>query len=75
MTDLQISNSLTRSKDLFKPINPKKIGMYVCGPTVYANPHVGNGRSLVVFDLLFRVLLQQCHFHTAVEVRIRNPQA
>ena len=58
MTDLQISNSLTRSKDLFKPINPKKIGMYVCGPTVYANPHVGNGRSLVVFDLLFRVLLQ-----------------
>ena len=58
MTDLQISNSLTRSKDLFKPINPKKIGMYVCGPTVYANPHVGNGRSLVVFDLLFRVLSQ-----------------
>ena len=58
MTNLQISNSLTRSKDLFKPINPKKVGMYVCGPTVYANPHVGNGRSLVVFDLLFRVLVQ-----------------
>ncbi|MBL6857637.1 MAG: cysteine--tRNA ligase [Pelagibacteraceae bacterium] len=58
MTNLRISNSLTRSKDLFKPINPKKIGMYVCGPTVYANPHVGNGRSLVVFDLLFRVLVQ-----------------
>jgi cysteinyl-tRNA synthetase len=58
MTDLQISNSLTKSKDLFKPINPKKVGMYVCGPTVYANPHVGNGRSLVVFDLLFRVLIQ-----------------
>ena len=55
MTNLQISNSLTKSKDLFKPINPKKIGMYVCGPTVYADPHVGNGRSLVVFDLLFRV--------------------
>ena len=58
MTNLQISNSLTRSKDLFKPINPTKVGMYVCGPTVYANPHVGNGRSLVVFDLLFRVLVQ-----------------
>ena len=57
MINLQISNSLTKSKDLFKPINPKKIGMYVCGPTVYANPHVGNGRSLVVFDLLFRVLV------------------
>jgi cysteinyl-tRNA synthetase len=58
MTNLQIYNSLTRSKDLFKPINPKKVGMYVCGPTVYANPHVGNGRSLVVFDLLFRILIQ-----------------
>ena len=58
MTNLQISNSLTRSKDLFKPINPKKVSMYVCGPTVYANPHVGNGRSLIVFDLLFRVLIK-----------------
>ena len=58
MTNLHISNSLTKSKDLFKPINPKKVGMYVCGPTVYDNPHVGNGRSLVVFDLLFRVLVQ-----------------
>ncbi len=58
MNNLQISNSLTRSKDLFKPIDPKKIGMYVCGPTVYADPHVGNGRSLVVFDLLYRVLIK-----------------
>ena len=58
MTNLQISNSLTRSKDLFKPIDPKKIGMYVCGPTVYADPHVGNGRSIVVFDLLYRVLIK-----------------
>ncbi len=56
MNNLTISNSLTRSKDLFKPINPKKISMYVCGPTVYDNPHVGNARSLVVFDLLYRVL-------------------
>ena len=56
MNNLTISNSLTRTKDLFKPINPKKISMYVCGPTVYDNPHVGNARSLVVFDLLYRVL-------------------
>ena len=56
MSSLKISNSLTRSKDLFKPINPKKVSMYVCGPTVYDNPHVGNARSLVVFDLLYRVL-------------------
>ena len=56
MNNLTISNSLTRSKDLFKPINPKRISMYVCGPTVYDNPHAGNARSLVVFDLLYRVL-------------------
>jgi cysteinyl-tRNA synthetase len=58
MTSLKVSNSLTRTKDLFKPINLKKVSMYVCGPTVYANPHVGNGRSLIVFDLLFRVLIR-----------------
>ena len=58
MNNLKILNSLTRSKDLFKPIDPKNITMYVCGPTVYADPHVGNGRSLIVFDLLYRVLIK-----------------
>jgi len=58
MSNLKISNSLTKLKDLFKPINPKNITMYVCGPTVYADPHVGNGRSLIVFDLLYRVLIK-----------------
>ena len=56
MSNLQITNSLTRKKEVFKPINPKKISLYACGPTVYDNPHVGNARSLVVFDVLFRVL-------------------
>ena len=54
--NLKITNSLTRKKELFKPINSKKITMYACGPTVYDNPHVGNARTLVVFDVLFRVL-------------------
>jgi cysteinyl-tRNA synthetase len=54
--NLKITNSLTRKKELFKPINPKQITMYACGPTVYDNPHVGNARTLVVFDVLFRVL-------------------
>ena len=54
--NLKLTNSLTRKKELFKPIDPKKITMYACGPTVYDNPHVGNARSLVVFDTLFRVL-------------------
>ena len=54
--NLKISNTLSKKKELFKPINSKNITMYACGPTVYDNPHVGNARSLVVFDLLFRTL-------------------
>ncbi len=54
--NLKLTNSLTRRKELFKPINPTSVTMYACGPTVYDNPHVGNARTLVVFDILFRVL-------------------
>ncbi|MDC0530334.1 cysteine--tRNA ligase [Pelagibacteraceae bacterium] len=54
--NLKLINSLTRKKELFKPINPKSVTMYACGPTVYDNPHVGNARTLIVFDTLFRVL-------------------
>ena len=56
MSNLQLTNSLSRKKEVFKPINPKKVSLYACGPTVYDNPHVGNARSLVVFDILFRLL-------------------
>ena len=56
MNNLHLTNSLTRKKEIFKPINPEKISLYVCGPTVYDKPHVGNGRALVVFDLLFKIL-------------------
>ena len=56
MNNLQLTNSLTKKKEIFKPINPKKISLYACGPTVYDNPHVGNARSLVVFDVLYRIL-------------------
>ena len=56
MNSLKLTNSLTRKKEVFKPINSEKISLYACGPTVYDNPHVGNARSLVVFDTLFRVL-------------------
>jgi cysteinyl-tRNA synthetase len=54
--NLKLTNSLTRKKESFKPIDPKSVTMYACGPTVYDNPHVGNARTLVVFDTLFRVL-------------------
>ena len=56
MSSLQLTNSLSRKKEVFKPINPKKVSLYACGPTVYDSPHVGNARSLVVFDILFRIL-------------------
>ena len=54
--NLKLTNSLSRKKELFNPIDPKVVTMYACGPTVYDNPHVGNARTLVVFDILFRVL-------------------
>ncbi len=58
MNNLQLTNTLTNKKEVFNPINPKKISLYACGPTVYDNPHVGNARALVVFDLLFRILIE-----------------
>ena len=56
MNNLYLTNSLTKQKEIFKPINSEKITLYACGPTVYDKPHVGNARALVIFDLLFRVL-------------------
>jgi len=56
MNSLKLTNSLTKKKEVFKPNNTKKISLYACGPTVYESPHVGNARTLVVFDVLFRVL-------------------
>jgi len=53
---LNITNTLTGKKEIFVPIDKNKIGMYVCGPTVYDFPHVGNARPLVVFDVLYRLL-------------------
>ena len=54
--DIFLTNNLSNKKEKFVPLNKKKIGMYVCGPTVYDNPHIGNARPLVVFDILFKVL-------------------
>ena len=53
---LQFHNTLTRSKGPFVPIDPARVRMYVCGPTVYDWAHVGNARPVVVFDVLFRLL-------------------
>ena len=54
--NLNIFNTLSNKKEKFTPLNNSKVGMYVCGPTVYDFPHIGNARPLVVFDVLFRLL-------------------
>ena len=54
--NLNFFNTLSNKKEQFVPINNNKVGMYVCGPTVYDFPHIGNARPLVVFDVLFRLL-------------------
>ena len=54
--DIYLTNNLKNKKEKFVPIKKEKIGMYVCGPTVYDNPHIGNARPLVIFDILFKVL-------------------
>lgn len=65
---LKIYNSLTKSKELFKPVIEGRIGMYVCGPTVYSNAHLGNVRTFMFFDVVYRYLL-----HLGYKVRyVRN---
>ncbi|WP_416368331.1 cysteine--tRNA ligase [Tritonibacter mobilis] len=56
MTTIKLHNSKTRKKEVFTPINPDNVQMYVCGPTVYDRAHLGNARPVVVFDVLFRLL-------------------
>ncbi|MDB4538860.1 cysteine--tRNA ligase [Saprospiraceae bacterium] len=66
--ELYIQNSLTRQKELFQPITDGFIGMYVCGPTVYSDVHIGNCRTFVSFDIIYRYLM-----HLGFQVRyVRN---
>lgn len=65
---LLIYNTLTRTKEVFEPIHAPHVGMYVCGPTVYGDPHLGHARPAITFDLLFRYLT-----HIGYKVRyVRN---
>ena len=54
--DIFLTNNLTNKKEKFVPKDENNIGMYVCGPTVYDDPHIGNARPIVIFDILFKVL-------------------
>ncbi len=56
---LRIYNSQTRQKELFQPLEPSRVGMYVCGVTVYDSCHIGHARSMIVFDVIFRFLRSQ----------------
>jgi cysteinyl-tRNA synthetase len=56
MTEIQLFNTIEREKTTLKPINPKRVTMYVCGPTVYNRAHIGNARPAIVFDTLARLL-------------------
>jgi cysteinyl-tRNA synthetase len=68
LQDLKIYNTLTRQLELFKPLHAPFVGMYVCGPTVYSNAHLGNARTFISFDVIFRYLL-----HSGYKVRyVRN---
>jgi cysteinyl-tRNA synthetase len=58
MNNLKIYNTLSRKKEEFIPLNNNSVGMYVCGPTVYDDPHIGNARPLIIFDLVFRILIK-----------------
>ena len=66
--ELTIYNTLTRKKEVFEPLQTPNVGMYVCGPTVYGDPHLGHARPAITFDLLFRLLK-----HLGYKVRyVRN---
>src|SRR2546430_15822477 len=54
--ELRLYDTLTREKRAFVPIDPQRVRMYVCGPTVYDLAHIGNARPVIVFDVLFRLL-------------------
>lgn len=66
--NLSLYNTLSRSKERFKPLHPERVGMYVCGPTVYGDAHLGHARPAITFDILFRYLK-----HLGYKVRyVRN---
>jgi len=66
--EIQIYNTLTRQKEVFNPIVENHVGMYVCGPTVYGDPHLGHARPAITFDIVFRYLK-----HSGYKVRyVRN---
>ena len=69
--ELKLHNSLSGRKEVFRPADPNRVTMYVCGPTVYGHVHIGNGRPAVVFDVLHR-LLKALHFQVIYACNITD---
>ena len=67
--DIFLTNNLTNKKEKFIPQDKNNVRMYVCGPTVYDDPHIGNARPLVVFDILFKILKNQ-YFRILKETQV-----
>ena len=67
---LKLYNTRTRRKEVFEPLDPKAVRMYVCGPTVYDFAHIGNARPVIVFDMLFRLL--RCLYGAEHVTYVRN---
>ncbi len=70
MTEIRLRNSMSRSVEGFRPLDPANVRLYVCGPTVYDRAHLGNARPVVVFDVLFRLLRQV--YGAAAVTYVRN---
>src|SRR6266567_8195695 len=68
MSQLIVYNTYSNKKELFTPLTPDHVGMYVCGPTVYSDVHLGNCRTFISFDIIYRYLM-----HLGYKVRyVRN---
>jgi len=66
---IKLFNTLSKQKETFIPQDPKKVTMYVCGPTVYSHPHIGNARAALIPDILYRLLFS---YYPDDVVYIRN---
>ncbi|MFK7974085.1 MAG: cysteine--tRNA ligase [Rickettsiaceae bacterium] len=66
---LSLFNTLSKQKEIFTPIDANAIKMYVCGPTVYDHPHIGNARSVVIYDMLYRILVELFEHEKVTYVR------
>jgi len=69
---IRVYNTLTQTKEQFEPVNPPKVGIYVCGPTVYKPSHIGHAVGPIIFDAVKRYLTYRCLLYTSPSPRDRT---